>query len=507
MMRFLLLLLVAFLLVMSEKRAMAQPESEEDTVRRCLEDLQSQDAAVRRRGALVVGKYDVPEAREALARCLDDEDAQVRRSALVSLAEGHNLSEAVKLPVMRRLADTDVEVRRLASSLLPECLGAMRRIMPVPFGLGEVPRVKEQKPAVDEQAEIKALLSRSLKDEDASVCQNVLRALKYYPHPVDRKLLERFLEGDSVEHVLLALVAYARCQGEEAERVAMVAPLVRRPEATVRGNLVRFLDSIQSEEAVPVLQQLAEDSDDKVALPALRQLARRKAPGMFEKIKARVLDGNSSLEERRQMLFSLAGYGPDALLPVCRQILESKETPVVLQAAALQMLGTREMQDKVKITEILSLLNHPDTRMRRAVMGLMHSRQQELSQDNLRDFEKTPYPDVRESLLKWSGKQKPWQLDLARQYCVDDSAAVRLLALTVLFRERDDGWEEMAVAALEDDSTEIQMLAVTQLMRMARVAPATIEAVEDYRQRCQDQKRLPMLDRAILRWKHARPQP
>jgi hypothetical protein len=90
---------------------------------------------------------------------------------------------------------------------------------------------------------------------------------------------------------------------------------------------------------------------------------------------------------------------------------------------------------------------------------------------------------------------------------VDDSAAVRLLALTVLFRERDDGWEEMAVAALEDDSTEIQKLAITQLMRMARVAPETIEAVEDYRQRCQDQKRLPMLDRAILRWKHARPQP
>jgi len=486
---------------------MAQPESEEDTVRRCLEDLQSQDAAVRRRGALVVGKYDVPEAREALARCLDDEDAQVRRSALVSLAEGHNLSEAVKLPVMRRLADTDVEVRRLASSLLPECLGAMRRIMPVPFGLGEVPRTKEQKPAVDEQAEIKALIAGGLKDEDASVCQNVLRALRYYPQPVDRKLLERFLEGDSAEHILLALVAYARCQGDETERVAMVAPLVRRPEATVRGNLVRFLDTIQGEEALPVLRQLAEDGDDKVALSALRQLARRKVPEVFEKIKGRLFDGNSSLEERRQMLFCLTGYGPDALLPVCRQLLESKETPVALQAAALQMLGTREMQDKVKVTEILSLLNHPDTRMRRAVMGLMHSRQQELSQDNLRDFEKTPYPDVRESLLRWSNKQKPWQLDLARQYCVDDSAAVRLLALTVLFRERDDGWEEMAVAALEDDSTEIQMLAITQLMRMARVAPATLEAVEDYRQRCQDQKRLPMLDRAILRWKHARPQP
>jgi HEAT repeat protein len=494
--------------------ALAQ-ETEKDTVRRCLEDLQSQDAAVRRRGALVIGKYDVPEAREALARCLGDEDVQVRRSALVSLAEGHNLPEDVKMPVMQRLVDTDVEVRRLASSLLPECLGAMRRIMPVqtvgseelPSGIGPINGDKRHKLTDGEQAEIKALIAGGLKDEDASVCQNVLRALRYYPQPVDRKLLERFLEGDSAEHILLALVAYARCQGDETERVAMVAPLVRRPEATVRGNLVRFLDTIQGEEALPVLRQLAEDGDDKVALSALRQLARRKVPEVFEKIKGRLFDGNSSLEERRQMLFCLTGYGPDALLPVCRQLLESKETPVALQAAALQMLGTREMQDKVKVTEILSLLNHPDTRMRRAVMGLMHSRQQELSQDNLRDFEKTPYPDVRESLLRWSNKQKPWQLDLARQYCVDDSAAVRLLALTVLFRERDDGWEEMAVAALEDDSTEIQMLAITQLMRMARVAPATLEAVEDYRQRCQDQKRLPMLDRAILRWKHARPQP
>ncbi|MBP1583757.1 MAG: HEAT repeat domain-containing protein, partial [Victivallales bacterium] len=385
-MRIIILLLAVFILMSANQPALAQ-ETEKDTVRRCLEDLQSQDAAVRRRGALVVGKYDVPEAREALSRCLGDEDVQVRRSALVSLAEGHNLPEEVKMPVMRRLADADVEVRRLVSSMLPECLGAMRRIMPVqaggpgglPSGFGPVNNDKKREFSEAEQAEIKALISGGLKDEDASVCQNVLRALRYYPQPVDRKLLERFLEGDAVEHILLALTAYARCQGEEAERVAMVAPLVSRPEATVRGNLVRFLDSIRGDEALPMLRQLAEDGDDKVALPALRQLARRKVPEVFEKIKGRLFDGTASLEERRQMLFCLAGYGADALLPVCRQILESKETPVALQAAALQMLGTREMQDIVKITEILPSLNHPDTRMRRTAIGLLHSRQRELS--------------------------------------------------------------------------------------------------------------------------------
>ena len=509
--RYFLLLLSAIFLVHAEGWAQTQTEDEDTTVRRCLEDLASESAEVRRRGALVVGKYDVPEARAALLRCLEDNDAQVRRSALVSLGENRFLPTEVKLPVMRRLSDADVEVRRLASSMLRECLGgnrAQQRILPIPQANRPPVRMTHAKDAAPsteaetkQEEEIKSLLTRGLEDSDASVRQNVLRALRYYPHPVDRRLLEGALRDDSAELCLLALQEYSRCEGEEDERVGVIAPLARRPEATVRSSLLRFLDTINSPAAVPVLWQLAEDSDDKIVLSALRQLARRQDNEAREKLTAMLRDTKRTPEERRQILHCLTSYGVEYVLSVCRELLADKETPAVLQAAALQLFSAIEFQDKVEVAEILPFLNSPDARLRRAALSCLQVRRQKLTREHLRDFEKTAYHEVREAMLKWSKAEPVWQLELARQYCVDDNAAVRKEALTILLRLHDDGWEEMAAAALEDESQEIQILAITQLLGMPKVSVETIEAVEEYRQRCHDHRRLPMIDRALQRWK------
>ena len=109
-----------------EEVKLSQPqESESETIEKCLQDLKSDSIPVRKRAVLILGKYSNPIASKAIIRSLEDYDATIRRSALVSITEKPITPDAVE-PVLKMIGDGDVHIRRIASSFIPEIMRGYR---------------------------------------------------------------------------------------------------------------------------------------------------------------------------------------------------------------------------------------------------------------------------------------------------------------------------------------------------------------------------------------------
>ena len=87
----------------SNTKAANTVESEAETISKCLEDLNSKSVDIRKRAILILGKYSNSLARNAIIRSLKDPDADIRRSALVSLTERSPLPPNSRDSILRLL--------------------------------------------------------------------------------------------------------------------------------------------------------------------------------------------------------------------------------------------------------------------------------------------------------------------------------------------------------------------------------------------------------------------
>ena len=101
----------------------AVAETEQETISKCIADLTSEDVKVRRRAALVLCKYPYYNVYRSLIPLIDDKDEKIRQSIVVGFIENRMMIREATLPLMRRLADTNVHTRRIVSStLLPQLI-------------------------------------------------------------------------------------------------------------------------------------------------------------------------------------------------------------------------------------------------------------------------------------------------------------------------------------------------------------------------------------------------
>ncbi len=462
-------LLLAILFALGTAALAEEPlrETEAQTIARCLQELRSNDPEVRRRAALVIGKYVTPETQDALIRCLGDADARIRQSALVSLCEEHRVPTEAREAVLSLLKDPEVQIRRLAASLLPELVLFGPVIRPGIAG-------RTMEPA------LVAAVNHALGDEDASVRKSALRVATYFPEMLDASRLEPFFTSEDVELKTLALQSYAMQRVNAKDALKKVVPLVEDPSAEVRTALARVLNMLGTA-TIPQLYKLSKDEEATVVSEALKGLLRMDRQMGTRLLLERLSSPDTPLSIKQ------------ALLPLLHN--SSHASPDLLQGFlqdgpdALRLPAYRELitgrYGKMEMDFYLGCLANPDPMVRQLASNTVTSRLPNLSLPQFTKLASNPNPDIRELAVKLV-RRVPASLqrnELLLDLCADDATDVRVAALKQLALLRPQGWLDILTATFEDDNPRIREAAAEALCFAPRT-PETLRLLNEYLPHC-----------------------
>jgi HEAT repeat protein len=237
-------------------------EAEHETIAKCVADMKSADAEVRLRAILILGKYRSYPAVTAVRTALKDGDAAVRRAALVALTEGTSFSSSTTPMILGMLKDSDVHIRRIASSFLRQAM-LYYRIPAVQF------QTPQQKAIVKETG---PLVVGAFSDPDATVRRNMMSSIRYFmSFDLPPSVVINGLRDDDREVRILALQALSQVRGEGL--VENVKLLVDDPDQKIRFHVAEMLGNLPPDDSVnELLGRLASDQDFEVSTSAIMGL-------------------------------------------------------------------------------------------------------------------------------------------------------------------------------------------------------------------------------------------
>ena len=449
------------------------------TLEQCREELQpTQPVELRRRATLVVGKYLDAEASELLTQCLQDEDAVVRRNALVSIGEEQFHLSRNRAGVLKCLRDEDANIRRLASSLLDEVLRG-RHILANSVQPMELP-----------EELVTASLNAALTDEDAEVRRNVLSVLQEVPYALDGAVLAPFLQETSSATVILAITPYLMSDATSAEQCAVLLPLAEHPEREIRLALAEALADRPHEAFVELYRKLAADALPEVRSHALgcllRVLPEESAP--WAEVQLLLNDDATPAESRINLLEALRGFSADRCWPLVMPLL-SRSQPERLRFAAWQILLPRkDLQEKLPLERLVDeFLAEPSSDVRRLQLSMLRRKQDELTADDLEKLQSSTLGDVRKAVLSLSAKLPTEQrIEVVFNALLDEDETVRTEAVRLIASLRPPEWKQLLCDSLEESSPVISAAAARGLLPVARTDEKVAKALLEFLPRCQD---------------------
>lgn len=459
-------------------------KSVQETIAECRKELSASSPAENRRAAvLVLGKYDAAEVTGLLKSCLKDSDVEVRRSALVALAEKPARLMLLGDALLECLADEDVHVRRLASSLLPDSHGVVRRVH-------------------EDTRRVTELLERGLRDSDEEVRRNVLLAAKYFPESVEREALEPFLSNDSPEMVAQAISLAVRAPEEEGRALLeLLAPLAKHPSEEVRRTLAEALSDVP--EAFPLLAKLSLDAAAAVRAQALISRGVRQFPEdtAFEAdVLAELSKGESQELPAERLLGILFSSSPEAAWNFVREGLSAEASPRRQENAWTQVLRRKEWQELLTVPELCEAMTRlaDQSRIRITLTTLLRKHAAELTPEQLRQLQESPLAACRKAVLDLCRSlPKNRQGDILMEALMDDDDAIRLQAVTMFSSVRPENWTAILLATLEDPNPVLQKAAAQGLSRVATSQEPVRIALIAWLPQCQDTELKARLERQL----------
>jgi HEAT repeat protein len=194
---------------------------------------------------------------------LEDEDAQVRTSAVEGLWEDEDV-HLIPILTNHLREDEDITVRAAAATSLGRfiLLGELEKIRPDPFTLT-----------------YEALLVACQdKEEDLEVRRRSLESLSYVSNEVVKNLIRETYAAPEEKAQISAVFAMGR--SADTCWAKLVRQELFRPNPELRYEAARACGELQLREAIPDLEELAEDIDSEVqeaALWALGQIGGEEA--------------------------------------------------------------------------------------------------------------------------------------------------------------------------------------------------------------------------------------
>ncbi|MBR6471527.1 MAG: hypothetical protein IKS83_07000 [Victivallales bacterium] len=475
-MRILALMVV---LMMGAGPLLAVPSSNvspETTLEQCRRELQPDSPLeLRRRASLVVGKYLVPEASVLLGQCLKDEDAVVRRNALVSVGEEPFHLFRNQTGVLECLQDSDVNIRRLASSLMTQVLASSAG------SRGSRPRL---------HGRLAELLNDALADEDAAVRRNVLVAVQDYGDFLQGKVVAALLKDSSAEVAVLAIRPYLMSDATPEAMLQTLLPLANHPDDAVRMALAAALAARPNSQLEKLYLALSADDVAEVRGYALTMLLAVNPNDHKTLMLAGqlLLDEQAPLESRRRILRGVR-FLPEAEFWALMEPLLAVNQPTALREDAWRAIDTA-----VGVPEHLPMdrLAHevivePDAVVRRIQLSLLRRHWGTVKLEALTALQTSSYEDVRRAVFSLDAALPNEQRgELTLNGLLDESEAVRLEAIRRLCTLRPADWKQLLCDSLEDPSNVIAAAAAQGLLPFAKSDSVIAAALHDYLPRCAD---------------------
>lgn len=200
---------------------------------------------------------------------LEDEDAQVRTSAVEGLWEDEDI-HLIPILTNRLRTDEDISVRAAAAASLGRfiLLGELDKIRPDPF-------------TVTYEA---LLVACQDKEEDLEVRRRALESLSYVNNEVVKNLIrETYAAPEEKAHIS---AVFAMGRSADTCWAKQVRQELFQPNPELRYEAARACGELQLREAVPDLEELADDIDPEVqdaALWALGQIGGEEARRILER--------------------------------------------------------------------------------------------------------------------------------------------------------------------------------------------------------------------------------
>jgi len=433
----------------------AAHESEDETIAKCLTDLESDDVAARRRAVLVLGKYAASRAQQAVITCLEDPDAFVRRSALVALSEQRGIPVQARKPIVSLLRDPSVHIRRIASSLLPEILMTSR------FGGTVFPPGARTAADPTLEAELRELLNAALADDDLVVRKNVLALYRYTADLFSEEAIIGCLDDTDKEVRVNALRVLAGKIPRRPELFERLTPLADDPEPVVREETARTLGRL-GPRALPMLRQLAKDPVPSVRAEAVQRLAQLRDLDAFADIQSLLTDGQVSVADRRSLIRHLLPYGA-AAVPLLRE--HAKRGPTPLRAEAVRALGALGANSP-DLTFFLGLVTDPSEDVRKAAMAALRRNARKLDRNRLTALATSRHTDVRRTamdmVLQLPGAEAS---EMIIEFLLDEDIDLRCAAVKAACVKGIPEWPLFLAQSLEDPEPQIQRVAIDALLK------------------------------------------
>ena len=446
-----------------------------DTILKCLGELQNSNIEIRRNAVLVLGKYNSVEAQEALISCLQDKDAQIRLSALVSLGEGTFMPAYVKQAIVPLFVDPNVHIRRIATSMLA-------KLSTQQFNLRFIQRSSAKKNPADKlHSLLKKYANQALQDKDYSVRRNILAGSVYFPDFLENKNLMPFFSAEQDEVVILALQVYQRNNVPPKEKLATLATLITHKNPEIRQLAASQLIQL-GKEAEPYLLKLRKDPSPNVRFVVIQALLRLGEPELLEDMNNIFSDKEISLEKRVSLVLFLRLY-QEKSLPILNSLRQNEQG--ALRAAALRTLGMYPVENVTK-EMLFKALQDEDPSVRQEAITLLLRRHYRVTETEVAQLLKSPYSDIRQQCLRIiPNTQRNLQQKALLELCIDEDQAVRMHVLQAFPSIRPEGWIDILIASLEDENPAIQKTAVLAMYSLKQ--PEVLEALKNYYPNCYDE--------------------
>ena len=418
--------------------------------------------------AKLLGKYPRYEASLLLIGGLDDSSALVRRAALVSLVEHFNNGSPVyEKPLVEKIfskiGDSDVEIRREASALIPRLAPGLMR-----SGMEKVQlngRTVFRSLPGRLRADLQLLVEEGFLDRDSIVRQNLLKYHFSLRIQIKPQTFCRLLEDEDNAVVLVAL--------DQARMYAMLPGVYERMNALtqhkdsgVRSKLAK--SALELGRAFPdyrkILRSLTKDQEDVIATVAAVDLARLGelvSPGMVNRIIDYLMGSRGLYGRAETLFFSLSALGKDGAR-IYKTLTDHASASMRAKAWERHIVVSEAWGNPV--LWMPSLLDR-DSQVRKSVLSVLRGRVEKINASDLVSLIHNPNAEVRvfaaELLLV---AEEDVVEESFFDLLIDQDSLVRSTTLRALANRKSEGWLHLHTRSLRDDDYGIQRAAMDGLL-------------------------------------------
>ena len=439
-----------------------------ETVRKASEDLRLGKEGMRVGAAKLLGKYPSLQSSVTLVGALDDSSALVRRAAMVSLAEhssnGHPLYEkSLVEKVFSKLGDSDVEVRREVSSMIPKLISGLMR------GGMEITEINGRKVYRSVPARLRTdlfeLTLRSFLDEDAIVRQNLLKYHPYLRVDLPASILIRLL-GDDDSGVMLAALDRVSANADHPDVLAEIGRLCKNPSKGIRLKVIDVARDSSRHHAGyrSILRSMTKDEDLEVTSMAAVELARfgeRIPKEVISDIKKYLLSSRGMNSQVTTILYAVSAMGEDGM-EVYLSLTEHSSSRMRADAWQRYLSMNKTLDQS---STWMSALKDRDKGVRDAVIVSLRGRIKDLNADEVGELVASEFADVRifagQSMVL---AEEEILADYGFELLIDENPLVRSTTLRAFGMRRPPGWIAIMSKSLLDKDYDIQRAAMDALL-------------------------------------------